>query len=628
MKKLYVLLTILVVLINVSCEIGLGASVDTEAPGLGIDAGIVDTVIAGDFDIKGNYSDDGSIDSIKAELSRTDGLGKNYSFSGRLEEDPEKRGSGIWKIPVKAKSEGIPDGSYQATVTIKDTVGRITTQNTTFTIDNTPPVLILTKPNSKLGDETVSTYGQRVFLEGSIADTAKETYVEVEFYDNAEFTGTPYVIKTSAIAPTDVNSNNAKLTIYKEDSYDKIYRASSPHAKEGSKDVYIKLKVSDIAGNTTEDFYFSKDLAKNLTKSSGENAFALAPIDIYNILNGTDALKKNARAVNDVTKIKELLGQNARQAAMFSLNPENSPYFTVSGMKTLTKSATQFDTADNGYWVINGAQTLEISVFMGSDSIELVDDENFYVYLLECDAKGDPLSGAKPVKLYSKSKESGSGVNKKTYYSIGGKQTHKTTSGAYVFTVPMSKTLKVDPDKDGQAGYVTQQLEYGKNYVICVSGKDNEDNPVEPNETGYGFHFTSSNGAPNLEITKPEDNTVFFKKGDGVLFEGTVKSEEGVPQVTVWNGSTKIADIPLSTEIEGEWNNFSYTIPASKFNQDKSEIYSLTVKATRSDARTEKAYSVWYDVAGPDIEIQPTAIKPVVTAVKTPLRIEKLAVTR
>ena len=54
MKKLYVLLTILVVLINVSCEIGLGASVDTEAPGLEISAPPADSVIRGTFTLSGN----------------------------------------------------------------------------------------------------------------------------------------------------------------------------------------------------------------------------------------------------------------------------------------------------------------------------------------------------------------------------------------------------------------------------------------------------------------------------------------------------------------------------------------------------------------------------------------------
>ena len=397
-----------VLLSTLSCEIGLGASVDTDPPSLSIDASIVDSTISGDFDIEGTYSDDGSIEDIHAVLKRTDGTGSSIKIEGYLGTSPEKRGEGIWKIPVKAKTSEITDGSYQVTVSIKDGVGRVTTQSTTFTIDNTPPVLILTKPNSNPGDETVSAYGQRVFLEGSIADTAKETYITVEFFDNPSLTGTPLdVIKTSAIAPTDVNSNNAKLTIYKEDSYNKIYRASAPNKKEGSKDVYIKITAEDIAGNSTTDFYFSKDLAKNLTKSSGEDAFGLAPIDIYNVLNKTDALKNKERSAADVSKIKELLAANAKQKAMFSLNPENSPYFTVSGMKTLTKSGKDFESSDNGYWVINGAQTLEISVFMGSDSIELVDDANFYVYLLQCDEKGDIAEGydveANRIKLYSKS---------------------------------------------------------------------------------------------------------------------------------------------------------------------------------------------------------------------------------
>ena len=108
-------------------------------------------------------------------------------------------------------------------------------------------------------------------------------------------------------------------------------------------------------------------------------------------MNGTDTLKNKERSADDRDAIKELLAENARQEAMFSLNPANSPYFTVSGMKTLTKSGKDFESADNGYFVIQGAQTLEVSVFMGSDSIELVDDEEFYVYLLECNEYGEPI---------------------------------------------------------------------------------------------------------------------------------------------------------------------------------------------------------------------------------------------
>lgn len=628
MKKLACSLLTIIILFTISCEIGLGSSVDTDPPSLDIDPAIVSKVIADDFDIEGTYSDDGIISDIKAVLKRTDKTGKDIEIDGILEEDLKKRGSGIWKIPVKSKTDNITDGEYQATVYIKDSMGRITTQSTTFTIDNTPPVLILTKPNSKPTDETVSAYGQRIFLEGSIADTAKETYIKVDFYKDANCTGDPLIsIKTDAIAPTDVNSNNARIAVFADPEddlklYEKIYQSST---KEGSKDVYLKITASDIAGNETTDFYFSKDLAKNITKTKNKaaDAYGLAPIDIYNILNGTDALKTTDRAAedSDIENIKALLRENTIHTAMISVNPENSPYFTVSGMKTLTKSGSDFESKENGYWVINGAQTLEISVFMGSDSIELVDDENFYVYVLECDNLGNPLKEDKEenrIKLYSKSKETGSGVNKKTYYSIGGKEGHKTTSGAYVFTVPMSKTIRPNPDETTQ---VTQNLDY-KNYIIRVSGEDNEGNPIEPSEaSGYGFHLSAGTGAPILNVEKPTDTTIFRKKGVGILFEGSAKSSEGLPTLTLWNDSNKdeegnvvpvkIADIPLETGVEGELNRFSkeFTVEELGFPLT-SKTYSLSIKASSGDQITEKSFSVWYDVEGPEITI--TSIQPVV----------------
>ena len=183
MKKLACSLLTIIILFTISCEVGLGPSVDTDPPTLNINEDLVDTTISGSFDIEGTYTDDGSITELSAILKRTDGFSSDIPLTGTYLEDIKKRGTGTWKVPVDPVSEGIIDGAYQATVSIKDGVGRVTTQSTTFTIDNTPPVLILTKPNSKPNDETVSAYGQRIFLEGSIADTAKETKIIVEFYD-------------------------------------------------------------------------------------------------------------------------------------------------------------------------------------------------------------------------------------------------------------------------------------------------------------------------------------------------------------------------------------------------------------------------------------------------------------
>lgn len=89
MKKLSCSLLTIIILFTISCEIGLGSSVDTEPPALAIDASLVDTVIADDFNIEGTYSDDGSIHDIKAILKRTDGYGSEID-TRNLQRRPQK----------------------------------------------------------------------------------------------------------------------------------------------------------------------------------------------------------------------------------------------------------------------------------------------------------------------------------------------------------------------------------------------------------------------------------------------------------------------------------------------------------------------------------------------------------
>ena len=508
----------------ISCEIGLGSAVDTEPPSVVIETPKVDAVIRDVFAITGRWSDDGSISEVSATLKRTDGKAKDIEITGEWAPDPVLKETGTWKVIVDYKKENLIDGTYQATVAIKDKGRHETTQSTTFTIDNTAPVLVLTKPNSKPSDDTLSVYGQRLFLEGNIADTTKETFVEVSFYKDAECTILLNTVKTQAIAPTDVNSNNGKLATFLDVDYDKIYETeglelTDPARKHGSQNVYAKFKIYDCAtripvegertsaddeGNATEYFYVSKDLSNSITLSKASGGYGLAPIDLYNILNGSDQFKTGTRSATETATIISILDSLKNTKSKFSINPDNSPYFTVSGLKTLTKSGHDFDEAANGYYVKNATITLEVSVFMGSDSIELVDDEDFYVYLQECDEYGNPINGKPEIKLYSKYKEEQQqGLGKKTYYKIGGKEGHKTTSGAYVFSIPMNKTLKADPDA-GDSGIVTLDgLNYGSNYILNVKGKDAEGNPVVPYDNGYGFKFSSSGNGPVLTVDSP-----------------------------------------------------------------------------------------------------------------------------
>ena len=326
-----------------SCEIGLGSAVDTQAPDITIDRPEVDMVIRDRFVMSGEWNDDGTIDEVYVLLKRTDGNAinagrqgeeekKEIRIDGTFEKDELEKEKGTWRAEVDPFDEekAIPDGTYQATIVIKDKGKHTTSQSTTFTVDNTPPVLILTKPVSKPGDSTTSKYGKRLFLEGKIADSTKETWIEINFYGDEECSEESLLttMQTQLIAPTDVNSNNAKLASFSEDlsdelaaEYREIYRDENGEYKEGkagSSTVYATLTVYDTAetckdeeegdgnstesvsgkvrGNSTGTFYFSKELSSSITKSKESGGYGLAPTDIYNILNGNYELKDRSRA--------------------------------------------------------------------------------------------------------------------------------------------------------------------------------------------------------------------------------------------------------------------------------------------------------------------------------------------
>ena len=65
-----------------SCEVGLGSTVDTEAPNITIESPGVASIIRDKFALKGRWGDDGSIASIWVTLKRTDGVSGSWEISG------------------------------------------------------------------------------------------------------------------------------------------------------------------------------------------------------------------------------------------------------------------------------------------------------------------------------------------------------------------------------------------------------------------------------------------------------------------------------------------------------------------------------------------------------------------
>ncbi len=335
MKKIaFALLTIFSLLI-ISCEIGLGSSVDTDPPSLTISNPPVDAIIRDDFAISGTWTDDGEIGSISVDLSRTDGNGDTFSFSGTFAEDSRKGGSGTWGIDIPAKSSSITDGTYQAVVTIKDATGRTTIQNTTFTIDNTAPILILQRPATDVSttdEASIDTYGKILSLEGRAADDNNIDHIDVKIYSDAAKSNLLHTINLKNV-PLSIALDAAK---WGDEAYNTIYGTTVGDKRR----YYCSIEAYDSAqrypadgsaqsdedknGNCAEEYYLYNDIANSSLAD-------LKVTELYSALNGT-----NSRSAVDSNTVRNTLNQLKKSTGTFFLNPQNNPTYKLSGWRART----------------------------------------------------------------------------------------------------------------------------------------------------------------------------------------------------------------------------------------------------------------------------------------------------
>ena len=467
MKKLAsLLLTLIAVIISISCEIGLGSSVDTDPPSVSIESPEVDSIIRDSFAIRGSWSDDGSIKRLTVKLKNTRTEGAELVYAGELEENPEKRGSGSWSVLINPKdSEGgraVADGSYQATVEIEDMMGRVTSQSTTFTVDNTAPVIVLTRPSTEIGSAGADTYGQTFSLEGQAADTNNVSLIEVEIYKDKECTQKQHTVKLYEV-PNSINLDVAKFEKYNtENDYYKIYEETD--TDKGAKTFYCKIVAYDGAqrypadgseqseddkkGNRIDSYYLYKDIATAIFTN-----YQLKITEVYSILSGTYTEKDTSRsAVSD--SIKDLLEKSRKTTGKFRLDPKNNPTYSVTGRSPLNLDGEDFKGSANN---ISNGQKVVIEVSPGLDGI-LLEKESLKVYAAECDARGN-IIGEKIYPTLDEDQPAESGTS-------------------YRFTTPVSLA-------DG--------FKIGRNYVWGVEGYDQSEAKKQRGVRGKGIRIPYGN---------------------------------------------------------------------------------------------------------------------------------------
>ncbi len=248
MKKLRVLFfTSITILFTNSCEIGLGAYVDTEAPSLEISNPPADAVIRDDFAITGTWKDDGTISKVTVDMVRLQDNTKT-SFDGTFTSESIKGEKGTWTVAIEALDPKLLDGTYEALIAIKDNGGHTTTMARSFTIDNTPPVMILQKPSTSIADsaDRFDTFGQIFSIVGQAADDNQVEKIDVSVYSSQDCSDSSFIktVTLSNVPPT-IDLNVAVFEENTENDYAAIYGQSTKGA--GNVRRYFKLEAYDNA---------------------------------------------------------------------------------------------------------------------------------------------------------------------------------------------------------------------------------------------------------------------------------------------------------------------------------------------------------------------------------------------
>lgn len=592
-----ILLYVVCIFLLISCEIGLGAAVDTEAPTVAITSPQAGSVIRDSFAVKGSWSDDGAISSLKVTLESTSNLIEPIVYDATVNLDEGSLVSGTWYCEINPEREGILDGEYKASVVISDFGGHTTTiPSYLLTVDNTAPLIVLQRPATKV-NETADAYGQTFTLEGIGADDNSINKIDLNIYTDAECTNLVKTVSKSNV-PASINLELATFEENTQNEYSDIYGSTTSN---GTIVRYFKLIAYDSAktyplegegselGNSTSTYYLYDDIYESVLGSYNATT-------IYQMLNGTYLATDASRTAASVSSVVKSLSENELNISKFSLNPRNNPKFSVSGRESLGDSEINLDASS--YELTNGSEVV-IEVSTGLDGISL-NGSSLRPYVLPCGVNAS-LSVADTAENRIYLAEAGSGSKSGTSYK-------------FVVTLDNAATAAntdVKLDVDSVTPY----------YLFGVEGQDVKGNAVVANGNGYAIKFVSNGAAPDLSSlqtstdgsTWSSDSVVYIGKGKDLYIKGTVTVETGLASLAVFkdktsnptaicqDGSTTDPHTMYTSAVEGGQSSFEYKIDKSNFDQNVTKQYAIRLEATKNKT-SSSTVTVRYDVEGPTIK--------------------------
>ncbi|MBR1537065.1 MAG: hypothetical protein IJ630_09020 [Treponema sp.] len=560
LKRGGVYLTLLLSLSIFSCgeDTGLGSIVDTEDPVLDITYPPSGVTIRDEFVFGGKWSDDKSIKEINIEVLKINSDETKSSVYTTLAEITAAKGSnntlGTWKINLDsydaekyASSSGwqFSDGNYEIQAVALDSSGKTSgTASRSFVIDNSAPVLVLTKPTT-IGSNTARAYGRTVQLEGTFSENCSSgiSKLTVSFYDkdgeklfDSEFSGitdmsnaNPLVIAQyydEGEEPLETSDNYKKWVNYKKLFGEENISAYRTNNENLTSQLYFSVTATDAAkiyndfenqtseegGNSTSLFYRGTTAMLNLVnaKNSGFPDFSVASLKNY--LNKTDSTYLENEEIEDILLASQsvsvstencesisdfISNTNASNGSVyltFSVNPKNNPTYTVNGL-SLNLNSEDDENYTDGYYNYYSDSTINVSIVPGLDltNIETSSVSIFYNKVGDSEKKLLWTWNEATALKYLMENYAVSESEARTRLSSDPSTYRYTKTESDENTDTLKKTTSLSA--------TNAEIVFGKIYEFSIEGKDIDGQSIISSDNdGYGFFAKSNTAAPVITI--------------------------------------------------------------------------------------------------------------------------------
>lgn len=500
MKKqisLFLVSLIFSFLISGCGNVGLGSAVDTQPPKIGVSYPADSAVIRDWFYIAGSCSDDQKVSKIHISIVNNENEEDVHEYTT----EPLENGLN-WQ--VKIQKEDLVDGKYSAKIKSIDAQEKESSvTSVSFIVDNTPPVLLLSRPLKK-GTEKPTVYGRTLKLAGDISDEndVENLVVRIKPFnqengtlgqeilpDISDFTAlsadNPYIIARyyteQQMAKADESQKQEMERLTK--NYHSIYGEYNGEERGQDKVFYLGIEMIDNArlwqdtsipngtgeGNLSTQFFLNTDEFSESVLLK----YNLTIVKIRRLISGKE-LEYSPETREEILKLlknEQFISPSAEldinTSAKFALNPENNPYWSVNGY-IIGQDEQGNDLNEHAKY--NGYRdlTLDSSQFVvtlnaGNDNIKVA-PSTVEVYLKHAEQK---YASKPPVCILKK----------------GEWDDESDTS--------LSKAFMASSE-----GFFAGEL-----IDILVSGEDVEGNPLlSSNPQGYGFKVTSNNLPPEIQF--------------------------------------------------------------------------------------------------------------------------------